>query len=287
MTRHEYSLVDVFTDRKFGGNQLAVFTDGRGIDTVTMQAVAKELLIAETTFVLPKEQGGDHRVRIFTPRKELAFAGHPTIGTTWVLCGGTDGTLKLELGVGTISVTVTDRFVEMDQPLPTFGPVLRTADIQPRLAAAVGVESHAIATPYQVVSCGNPFLFAPMTLSEVQSLAVRPAAFEALLDEVGAMGLYAFTVLETARPGSHVHGRMFAPGVGIAEDPATGSAAGPLGAYLVRHGIHGTTPIVIEQGFEIGRPSILRVRIDGTPQNITGVHVGGTVVDVGGGWMDL
>ena len=223
MTRHEYTLVDVFTDRKFGGNQLAVFTDGRGIGGETMHAVAKELLIAEMTFVLPKEKDGDHKVRIFAPWKELPFGGHPTVGTTWVLSGGRDGTLKLELGVGTIGVTVKDGFVEMEQPLPTSGPEL-----------------------------------------------------------------YAFTVLDTVQPDSHVHGRMFAPGVGIPEDPATGSAAGPLGSYLVRHGLArpGQT-IVAEQGFEIGRPSFLHIRIDGSRDDITGVHVGGNVVDVGGGWMDL
>ena len=104
MTRHEYALIDVFTDRKFGGNPLAVFRDGRGISSETMQAVAKELHISETTFVLPKEKDGDHRVRIFTPGRELPFAGHPTVGTTWVLSGGKDGALKLELAVGTLAV---------------------------------------------------------------------------------------------------------------------------------------------------------------------------------------
>lgn len=288
MTRHEYTLVDVFTDKKFGGNQLAVFTDGRGIAAETMQAVAKELMIAETTFVLPKEKDGDHRVRIFTPGKELPFAGHPTVGTTWVLSGGKDGTLKLELGVGTIAVTVKSGFVEMEQPLPTFGPELATADIYPKLVAAIGVETCMGNPPTQVVSCGNAFLFAPMEMRDVQNLDVNPPALAALLGEVGAMGVYAFTPLETARPGSHVHGRMFPTGVGITEDPATGSAAGPLGAYLVRHGLAkpGET-IVAEQGFELGRPSLLHVRIDGSRETIAGVHVGGNVVNVGGGWMDL
>ena len=288
MTRHEYALVDVFTDRKFGGNQLAVFTDGRGIDGETMQAVARELLIAETTFVLPREKDGDHKVRIFTPGKELSFAGHPTVGTTWVLSGGIDGTLKLELGVGTIGVTVKDGFVEMEQPLPTFGPELETADVYPKLVAAIGVETVSGSPPTQVVSCGNRFLFVPMELRDVQNLVVNAEALGSLLREVDAMGLYAFTVLGRVRPDSHVHGRMFAPGVGIAEDPATGSAAGPLGSYLVRYGLAdpGQT-IVAEQGFEIGRPSFLRIRIDGTRESITGVHVGGNVVDVGGGWMDL
>jgi trans-2,3-dihydro-3-hydroxyanthranilate isomerase len=288
VTRHEYALVDVFTDRRFGGNQLAVFTDGRGIDGDTMQAVAKELLIAETTFVLPREKDGDHRVRIFTPATELPFAGHPTVGTAWVLSGGRNGTLKLELGVGTIGVTVKDGFVEMEQPLPTFGPELETADVHPKLVAALGVETVTGDPPTQVVSCGNRFLFAPMELRDVQDLVLNAEALGSLLREVDAMGLYAFTVLDTVRPDSHVHGRMFAPGVGIAEDPATGSAAGPLGSYLVRHGLaHPGQTIVAEQGFEIGRPSLLHIRVDGSRDKITGVHVGGNVVNVGGGWMDL
>jgi len=288
MTRHEYALVDVFTDRKFGGNQLAVFHDGRGIDDKTMQAVAKELLIAETTFVLPREKDGDHKVRIFTPGRELPFAGHPTVGTTWVLSGGRDGGLKLELGIGTIAVTVKGGFVEMDQPLPTFGPELESSEMHPRLVAALGVDSYASNPPNQVVSCGNPFLFAPMGMRDVQNLQLSPPALDALLRDVGAMGVYAFTPFASVTPGSDVHGRMFPTGVGITEDPATGSAAGPLGCYLVRHGLARTgETIVAEQGFEIGRPSFLRIRIDGTRENVTGVHVGGNVVDVGGGWMEL
>jgi trans-2,3-dihydro-3-hydroxyanthranilate isomerase len=285
VTRHEFALVDVFTNRMFGGNQLAVFQDGRGIDGVTMQAVAKELAIAETTFVLPREKDGDHKVRIFTPGKELPFAGHPTVGTTWVLSGGKDGTLRLELGVGTIGVTVKGGFVEMEQPLPQFGPEL---DIRPKLGEAIGDVLEGRAAPSQVVSCGNAFLFAPVRgLRGMRDIRVNPTALQSLLDEAGAMGLYVWTS-ETAHAGSAVHGRMFAPGVGIAEDPATGSAAGPLGAYLVRHGLARTGQMLVaEQGFEIGRPSLLRIRIDGTADRITGVHVGGNVVNVGGGWMDL
>ena len=287
MTRHEYTLVDVFTDRKFGGNQLAVFTDGRGIDSETMQAVAKELQIAETTFVLPKEKDGDYKVRIFTPGKELPFGGHPAVGTTWVLSGGKDGTLRLELGVGTIGVTVKDRFVEMEQPRPTFGPEL---EVRTKLIDAIGeVIDDRSPAPHQVVSCGNEFLFAAVDgLGGMQDIKVNTSALESLLGEVGAMGLYVWTTLETANAGSTVHGRMFAPSVGIPEDPATGSAAGPLGAYLVRYGLaRAGETIVAEQGFEIGRPSFLHIRIDGTREEITGVHVGGNVVNVGGGWMEL
>lgn len=290
MPRHEYALVDVFTDTKFGGNQLAVFRDGLGIDGATMQAIAKELQIAETTFVLPKEKDGDHKVRIFTPGKELPFAGHPTVGTTWVLRSGADGMTRLELGVGTIAVTVKDRFVEMEQPLPTFGPELQLRD---ELIEAIGDVTDDVGDrrtgPHQIVSCGNAFLFAAVDgLDGMRDIKVNTAALEALLDEVGAMGLYVYTTRQTERAGSTVHGRMFAPGVGIAEDPATGSAAGPLGSYLVQHGIApaGET-IVSEQGFEIGRPSLLHVRIGGTRERITSVHVGGNVVDMGGGWFDL
>src|SRR5256885_14877684 len=123
MTRHEYTLVDVFTDRKFGGNQLAVFRDGRGIDDAAMQTAAKELNLPETTFVVPAAKGGDHRLRMFTPAKELPFAGHPTVGTAYVLSAGKDVTLRLEEPVGTLTVTVRDSFTEMEQPLPTFEPV--------------------------------------------------------------------------------------------------------------------------------------------------------------------
>lgn len=287
MTRHEYALVDVFTDRRFGGNQLAVFRDGRGLSAEVMQLIANELHIAETTFVLPREKDGDHRVRIFTPAKELPFAGHPSVGTAWVLRGGRDGTIRLELGVGTIAVGVRAGFVEMEQPLPEFGPAIDMADAGSQLVAAIGVAAPSDGPPCQVVSCGNRFLFVPMRMSDIKRLRPDPSALESLLGAVGAMGLYAFTS-EAERAGSHVHGRMFAPGAGIFEDPATGSAAGPLGSYLVRYGLAPTgETIVAEQGFEIGRPSVLHIRIDGTRETIEGVRVGGNVVDVGGGWIDL
>ncbi|TMJ94890.1 MAG: PhzF family phenazine biosynthesis protein [Actinobacteria bacterium] len=289
MTRHDYTLVDVFTDRRFGGNQLAVFRDGRGIADADMQAIAKELMISETTFVLPREKDGDHRVRIFTPGRELQFAGHPTVGTAWVLSRGRDGTLRLELGVGTISVRVTGGFVEMDQPLPQFGGELPAEQLRPKLRAAIGdVLEHDAKAPYQVVSCGNAFLLAAVDgLRGMRALRVDQNALAALLGEVGGMGLFVWTT-ETERPGSVVHGRMFPTGVGITEDPATGSANGPLAAYLVRHGLaKAGERIVTEQGFEIGRPSFLYARIDGSAERISGVHVGGNVVAVSGGWFDL
>jgi len=282
VTRHEYVLVDVFTDRKFGGNQLAVFTDGRGIDGATMQAVAKELLIAETTFVLPKEKDGDHKVRIFTPGKELPFAGHPTVGTTWVLSGGRDGTLKLELGVGTIGVSVKGGFVEMEQPLPRFGPIVE--DIGTVAHALSLTDEDVVATsPIQQVSSGVPFTFVRLRdLDAVQRIRMQRSPV--------TTALYAFTT-KTVEPGSTLHARMFAgEALGIDEDPATGSAQGPLAAYCVKYGILPSGPEVrmrTEQGFELGRRSILDTRLSMRGTEVTAVHAGGRVVNVGGGWMDL
>ena len=282
MTRHEYTLVDVFTDRKFGGNQLAVFRDGRGIDGETMQAVAKELRIAETTFVLPREKDGDHKVRIFTPGRELPFAGHPTVGTTWVLSGGRDGTLKLELGIGTIGVTVKDRFVEMEQPLPQFGAIV---DDRGAVATALSLTlDDVVATsPIQQVSSGVPFTFVQLRdLDAVKRIRMQRSPVKT--------ALYAFTT-ETVEPGSTLHARMFAgEALGIDEDPATGSAQGPLAAYCVKYGILPAAAEVrmrTEQGFELGRRSILDTRLSLRGSEITAVHAGGNVVDVGGGWMDL
>jgi len=282
VTRHEYTLVDVFTDRMFGGNQLAVFRDGRGIPAQLMQAIAKELHIAETTFVLPREKDGDHRVRIFTPGTELPFAGHPTVGTTWVLSGGQDGTLRLELGVGTIAVTVNAGFVEMEQPLPTFGPDLEDLGAIAHSLSLVD-EDIVPTSPIQQVSSGAPYTFVHLRdLGAVQRARMQRS--------VAKSPVYVFAT-ETVEPGSDVHARMFAgEALGIEEDPATGSAQGPLAAYCVKYGIlplRAQVRMRTEQGFEIGRRSILDTRLSMAGTTVTAIHVGGTVVDVGGGWMDL
>jgi trans-2,3-dihydro-3-hydroxyanthranilate isomerase len=275
VTRHEYTLVDVFTDRKFGGNQLAVFRDGTVVRDDVMQAAAKELNLPETTFVVPAEQGGDHKLRIFTPARELPFAGHPTVGTAFVLADSRDATLRLEEQVGTLEVTVRDGFTEMEQPLPTFEPV---AD-RDAVAASISLDAADLepALPIEVGSSGNRFMFvAVKTLDAVKRASPRGLAEAA----------YIFTT-QTVEPGSTVHGRMYAPWQGIAEDPATGSAVGPLGAYLVRHGVSNGRRIVAEQGYEMGRPSLLFIRIGGGRDRITSVHVGGRCAIAGGGWLDL
>ena len=276
MTRHEYTLVDVFTDRKFGGNQLAVFLHAEGIGDEAMQSIARELNLPETTFVLPPAKDGDHRLRIFAPARELPFAGHPTVGTAYVLADGEDASLRLEEGVGTLTVTVREGFSEMEQPLPSFEPV---GAERAAVAAMLSLERADLddALPIEIGSSGNRFMFVPVTSLD----AVRRAAPRGLTEAA-----YIFTST-TVAPGSTVHGRMYAPWQGVAEDPATGSANGPLGAYLVRHGVAAGARIVSEQGYEMGRPSLLYIRIGGTAERITSVHVGGRCAVAGGGWIDL
>ncbi|HEX9267727.1 MAG TPA: PhzF family phenazine biosynthesis protein [Candidatus Limnocylindria bacterium] len=281
MTRCEYRLVDVFTDKAFGGNPLAVFRDPGKLDATTMQAIAKELHLSETTFVLPPTSAAaDHRVRMFTPDAELPFAGHPTIGTAFVLADGKDGALRLEEGVGVISVTLREGFIQMEQPLPAF---TGTTITRKAAAEALGLAIEEVRSdiPIQMGSSGVPFLFVPLANLKAVRRARRPGGLDA--------SVYAFA-MSGERSGSHVHGRMFDQGLGIGEDPATGAAQGPLGAYIVAHElvrVEPTTRIRVEQGFEIGRPSILDIEVDRTAAGITAVRVGGRCVSMGGGWLDL
>jgi trans-2,3-dihydro-3-hydroxyanthranilate isomerase len=281
VTRYEYRLVDVFTDKAFGGNPLAVFREPGKLDTTAMQAIAKELHLSETTFVLPpKAAGADHRVRIFTPEAEMPFAGHPTLGTAYVLAEGKDGAMRLEEGVGVIGVTLREGFVQMEQPLPTF---TGTTISRKQAADALGlaVEEVRSDVPIQMGSSGIPFLFVPLSNLKAVRRAHRPVGLNA--------HVYAFA-MSGERSGSHVHGRMFDEGLGIGEDPATGGAQGPLGAYLVAHElvrVEPTTRIRVEQGFEIGRPSILDIEVDRTAAAVIAVRVGGRCVPMGGGWLDV
>jgi len=297
MRQLSYHLVDVFTDRAFGGNPLAVFTDGREIPDALMQAIAKELNLSETTFVLPPDEAKhDFRVRIFTPKSELPMAGHPTVGTAFVLAR--EGMLKkreavFEEGVGPVPVSIELRgdgpgFIEMRQPLPKFGPRFDDASA---IAEMLSLDRPAIRDlPAQVVSCGNPFFFVPIdTLDSIRRIRFRPDLAERIVKEIGATGVFVFTQ-EVEIAGSHVHGRLFAPGEGIMEDPATGSAAGPLGCYLSRYGLRaggGETRSVLEQGIEMGRPSFLYIRIRHTGDEITAVHVGGSCCYMGSGQLEL
>ncbi len=250
-----FKIVDVFTDRPLAGNQLAVVLDAGGLQTGSMQAIAREFNFSETTFVTPSQQAGcDWRVRIFTPLIELAMAGHPTVGTAVVLheLGMAGAEVVFELGVGPTPVAFDgDGLAWMTQPEATFGAIVEDREL---LASALSLSPEEIRAdlPTQVVSCGNEFLFVP--LSSLEALS-RMQANMAVWDRATAIprrgGVYAF--VETSR--GRVRARMFAPAVGVPEDPATGSGAGPLGAYFARH--LGVTSLLIEQGVEMGRPSTL------------------------------
>ncbi|MDT5294253.1 MAG: trans-2,3-dihydro-3-hydroxyanthranilate isomerase [Acidobacteriota bacterium] len=303
MRRLHYHIVDVFTDRAFGGNPLAVCTNGRGVETETMQAIAKEFNLSETTFVLPPDDPRhDWRVRIFTPGSELPMAGHPTIGTTFVLarehmirCDAQETNIVLEEGVGPVPVRVEFRsgepvFAEMSQPLPRFGPRMTDA----RAAAAMlslDADDIDAELPLEVVSCGVPFLFVPLRSLDAAHRA-RPRAD--LMEQAAARDgvppeVFVFT-REVERAGSTVHSRMFAPLFGITEDPATGGASGPLGCYLVRHGVvtcENAAEIISEQGIEMGRPSFIRIRIEQDAGGITAVKVGGQCHFMGEGFIEI
>jgi len=302
MTRsYRYLHYDVFTDHLFGGNQLAVFLDGRGLPVETMQAIAKEMNFSETTFVLPPErEGTDARMRIFTPVEELPTAGHPTIGTTFALARagvierGRQGWV-FGCGIGPVPVAMTWSgddlsFAWMTQSLPTFGATIpdpaRTAAVLSLSPAAVAGTGH----PAQVVSCGVPFLFVPLTTrSAVDSVVVNPALLDALLRATSssAHGVFVFS----AQPGDSratVYSRMFAPELGVTEDPATGIASGPLGCYLVRHKIvqpETADSMISLQGVKMGRPSHVHVSIGVEKGEIASVRVGGEAVLAGEGTL--
>ena len=302
MRKLPYRIVDVFTDHMFGGNPLAVFFDGRGLSETEMQALAREMNLSETTFVLPPDDpANDFRVRIFTPGRELPMAGHPTIGTAVVLArekmlpaGGETLTIRLEEKVGPIPVRlemkngVPDK-IWMTQPRPTFGPVFPNSAA---VAEMLGIDPADIRNdlPIEVVSCGMPFLFVPVRdLATMRRLNFNKDLSHRALDPLGVQEVFVFA-MEVENTGSTVHSRMFAPELGIPEDPATGGASGPLGSYLVRHGVVSARPkasIVSEQGIEMGRPSFIHIEITQEANEITEVKVGGQTVFVGGGEIEL
>ncbi|HEX8492810.1 MAG TPA: PhzF family phenazine biosynthesis protein [Pyrinomonadaceae bacterium] len=304
MRKLHYRIVDVFTNRAFGGNPLAVFPDAGELPLNLMQSIAKELNLSETTFVTPaRDAQHDFRVRIFTPASELPMAGHPTVGTAYVLAregmierSETATKVNFEEGVGTIPVTINFRdgvpdWIEMQQPSPTFGP--RITDVE-AVAQMLSLDAEAIkatSLPLEVVSCGVPFLFVPLrNLESIRKIRFRLDVWEKALRNAGVpMEVFVFTEeVETA--GSRVHSRMFAPALGIGEDPATGAASGPLGCYLVRHGIVRAEPrveLISEQGIEMNRPSFIKIGIEQTAGEITRVTVSGQCYFMGAGYLEV
>src|SRR5947209_1586587 len=302
MRRVHYHRVDVFTDRAFGGNPLAVCANGRGLNVETMQAIAKEFNLSETTFVLPPDDPAhDWRVRIFTPGRELPMAGHPTVGTSFVLArehlirrDSDETTIVLEEGVGPVPVRIEFKdgepaFAEMTQPLPRFGPRLTDARVAAEMLSLDAGDVDA-ELPIEVVSCGVPFLFVPVrSLDAARRARPRAELIERAAGDRLPPEVFVFT-REVEREGSTVHSRMFAPTLGITEDPATGAASGPLGCYLVRYGVVAcdtSAEITSEQGIEMGRPSFIKIRIERHGEDITAVKVGGQCHFMGEGFIEV
>jgi trans-2,3-dihydro-3-hydroxyanthranilate isomerase len=271
-----YAIADVFTATPLEGNQVAVFTDGRNLPGDLMQRAARELNLSETVFFLPPEDGGDLRLRIFTPATELPFAGHPVLGSA-CLAGEMLGTpaVRLETGAGTVPVELSREDGQivagrMEQPIPACEPFEHAE----RLLAALDVTSAEL--PVEAYTNGPRHVYVALA-DEAAVAALRPDL--RALASLGAIGVSCFS-----GRGRHWKTRMFAPGLGVPEDPATGSAAGPLAIHLARHGWTGFgQEIEIRQGAEIGRPSVLYARADGSAGRIDRVLVGGSAVVVARG----
>lgn len=298
-----YYTVDVFTSVPFGGNQLAVFPDARGLTKDEMQAITREFNYAETTFVLPAESPAHTRkVRIFTPGEEVPFAGHPTVGTAFVLAAigdialqGPSTPIVFEEGVGPVAVTIR---AEMGAPvfaelavakLPEVFPPLPDRDtLAPILSLGVDDLLTGVYHP-QAVSCGLPFSLIPLTSRD----AVRRAKVRLDLWEENLARKPYHMMMVFARDAEHaghdVRARMFGPGVSVLEDAATGSACAALGGYLAARDAarDGTLRWIVEQGFEMGRPSLIHVEADKANGAITAVRVGGACVMMCEGTLTL
>jgi trans-2,3-dihydro-3-hydroxyanthranilate isomerase len=277
---HPYVVLDVFTDVPLQGNQLAVFTDGTGLSAELMQRTAREMNLSETVFLLPADDGAHAhaRARIFTPGTELPFAGHPTLGSAFVI-GEQQGSsfVRLQTGAGVIPVALKREadaivFGEMEQPIPVVEAFERTSE----LLEALGLEGSGL--PIEAYRNGPVFVYVELHGDdELAALAPNQGALGAL----GAFGVYCF-----AGRGTSFKSRVFAPGLGVPEDPATGSAAGPLALHLARHGrIRFGEQIEIRQGIEIGRPSAIYAQVDGShsEEQVERVLVGGAAVVVARG----
>ncbi len=294
MTHLSMVQVDVFTDRALTGNSLAVFLDGRGLSTEQMQALAREMNLSETTFILPgdgaTEKDRGVRVRIFTVREELPFAGHPTLGTAFVLRGQA-GTMsgaeeiRLDLNVGTVPVRFTQEpsqpvFGEMTQKDPEFGAIHNVEDV----ARVTGLSAADFddSVPIQTVSTGIPYTIAALrSLKTLQDLRLDLKGALEYLERSGGRFFY-FVCRETVDPKARLHARMLFYG---GEDPATGSAAGCCAAWMVAHGVaRSDERVLIEQGLEVHRPSSIFVRAtkqdDGQDNQVVNVRVGGNCVEV-------
>ena len=303
MAKFRYLTADVFTDTPFGGNQLAVFPDARGIPEHRLLDVTREFNYAETTFVYPPADPAHTRqVRIFTPGAEVPFAGHPTVGTAHVLATigailltGASTRIVFEEKVGLVPVEIRAAngvpvFAQLSAAkMPEVGPPPPDrAALAAMLSLDVSDLLDGVWMP-QALSTGLPFVFVPLaSLAAVARARLRMDEWESSLK--GAWGSEVFVFARGGeRPGSDFHARMFAPGLSVPEDPATGSACAALAGYLAARDSRrdGTLRWMIEQGFEMGRPSMLEVEADVAGGTVTAVRVGGSSVVVCEGMMEI
>ncbi|HEX5992623.1 MAG TPA: PhzF family phenazine biosynthesis protein [Thermomicrobiales bacterium] len=285
MERWSFRIVDVFSERPLAGNQLAVFENATRIPEAQLQPLAQEIGYSETVFAYPKRNDAHQQIRIFTPTSEIPFAGHPVLGTAVVIATNTGANrVVLETGRGLVPVRI-DRTVgpaargTMEQPIPSF----KIYDKEVEFLRALGVDRSVL--PVTIYDNGLAHVYAMLERPD-DVAAVRPD-FSALSELARSSGLplMGFNVFSGSGPAWKT--RMFAPADDIAEDPATGSAAGPLALHLARHGrIPWDTEIRIAQGAEIGRPSELFARVSGNADHVTRIEVSGHAVPVGGGWFD-
>jgi trans-2,3-dihydro-3-hydroxyanthranilate isomerase len=301
---------DVFTDRPFTGNPLLVVADARGLTTAQMQAVAREINYSESTFVLPPaDPKHAYLQRTFVPVKEIPYAGHPTVGTAVVMAslgkvaaGSPDGVhpVTIEVGFGPLALELLKKDgriarVRMQQGRPEWREPVTGDDVKGQIAAALGVPFDALhpSLPPQAVGTGNTFLMVPLASVEaVASALADTRMLNHIEKELSVLGLF-FFALDEAGGRPRVRARMFAPGAGVPEDPATGSAAGPVGVYLALHGAlpggvaDGRGRFRIDQGIEMGRPSELDVTVLLDAGRPSGVRVEGSAVLMMRGELDV
>jgi trans-2,3-dihydro-3-hydroxyanthranilate isomerase len=289
----KFEQVDVFTDKAFGGNQLAVFLSPGDLTKVQMQNVAREMNYSETTFVFPpKAEGADAKVRIFTPAEELPFAGHPTIGTAFVIVmkgkRKPPERLVLELGVGKVPVDIAYKgkkisMLTMHQPVPQFGSALQNRQ---QAAKAVSLGDEVIVGGGVVTNGLGVLIVEARTADDVRRARLNIDEAVKMSQRHGVVGIYLFARMEGKGP--NVHARFFAPTLNVYEDPATGSASGSFGAYMARLlKFPARLKLVIEQGIEIERPSLITVEVNCERGDVHAVSVSGKVVSVGEGIIYL
>ncbi len=289
MKKHEFYIVDVFAEKKYSGNQLAVVRDAKDFSTEDMQSITREMNYSETTFIMNDSPvNGGYAVRIFTPGGEVPFAGHPTLGTAAVIARdiapGNPDSIVLNLQVGLIPVMREDQLYIMKQNQPEFGPVYPVED----LAKVLGLNAKDFdtQTPIQWVSTGLPTVIIPIKRREtLLRIRINRDAYENFIERVGKVALSIYCK-QPIHSQNHLHVRVLTSCFGVEEDPATGSSGGCLAAYLVRHKVLGTPSIEnirVEQGYAINRPSLLFLSARDHDGGVVDVHVGGSVIFVAKG----